>query len=75
MEHVEVLFGRRIDEIEGLLNFLYQLKEVVFQLMHNGRLTQIGDFEFSEEEVVVKEVRELLSRLRVTRDAGRDAYP
>lgn len=66
MESVEALFGKtRIDQIEGLLWFLYQMKEVVDQLLYNGRLTAIGDFDFSEEQHVVDDVRELLRRLRM----------
>jgi hypothetical protein len=66
MENVEALFGEtRIDHIEELLRFLYQIQEVVGQLVHNGRLTSIGDFDFSEEDYVVEDARELLDRLRM----------
>lgn len=66
MDNVEGLFGKtRIDVIEELLSFLYQIQEVVFQLLWNGKLREIGDFEYGEEEFVVDDVRELLVRLRL----------
>jgi hypothetical protein len=66
MENVDTLFGKtRINQIEELLWFLYQVQEVVGQLLYSGRLTRIGDFDFSEEDHVVEDVRELLGRLRM----------
>jgi hypothetical protein len=66
METVESLFGKtRIDQIEELLSFLYQIQEVVWQLLMNGRKTSVGDFAFTEEDHVVDDVRELLGRLRL----------
>ena len=63
---VDSLFGRtRRADIEMLLGFLYQLKEVVWQLMHNGRLCGLGDFTLAEEEFVLVDARELLDRLRI----------
>lgn len=69
MENVEALFGKtRIDQIEELLWFLYQIQQIVNQLLYNGLLAKIGDFDFSEEEHVVEDVRELLRRLRIQED-------
>lgn len=69
LESVESLFGRtRISEIEELLGFLYQMKEVVSQLLYNGRLCALGDFTFSEEEFVLVDAREMLDRIRIPDD-------
>ena len=66
MDNVEELFGKtRVDEIEVLLSFLYQIQEVIFQLLRNGELRKIGDFEYSEEEHVVDDIRALLVQLRL----------
>ncbi len=69
LEAVEPLFGRtRIGDIEELLNFLYQLKEVVWQLIHNGQLKALSDFNCPEEGYVLEDVRELLERVRSPED-------
>lgn len=66
MESVESLFGKtRIEQIEALLWFLHQVKELVWQLLMNGRKTSIGDFDFTEEKYVVDDARALLNRLRI----------
>ena len=66
LDNVDGLFGEtRVDDIEELLSFLYQIQQVVFQLLWNGELREIGDFEYSEEKYVVDDVRELLVRLRL----------
>jgi hypothetical protein len=73
MEDVQVLFGKtRIDQIEELLGFLFQIQEIVELLLLNGQNSKIGDFHFSEEEYVVEDARELLARLR-TPDPLEDA--
>lgn len=66
MDNVESLFGKtRVEHIERLLWFMHQIQEMVFQLLHNGRPTKIGDHRFDEEDYVVRDVRTLLERLRV----------
>lgn len=65
LENVEALFGKTdVTEIEALLCFLHQIQEAVFQLLHNGRLTKIGDHCFGEEEYVVRDIHALLERLK-----------
>ena len=66
MNNVDTLFGKTdVAEIEEFLWFLHQVQETVFQLMYNGRLTQIGDHAFGEDEYVVRDVQSLLERLKV----------
>lgn len=66
MENVETLFGKTsISQIDDLLWFLYQIQEIVFDLLFNGRLTKIGDYNFTEEEYIVDDVREMLNRLGI----------
>ena len=66
MENVESLFEKtRIDQIEELLSFLYQIQEVVWQFLVNGRRSSVGDFALAEEEYVVDDARDMLARLRI----------
>jgi DNA-binding ferritin-like protein len=66
MDNVDALFGKtNVAEIEELLCFLHQIQETVFQLLHNGRMTKLGDHPFTEEEYVGRDVFALLERLRV----------
>jgi DNA-binding ferritin-like protein len=66
MDNVEALFGKTdVTEIGELLCFLHQIQETVFQLLHNGRLTKLGDHPFREEEYVAHDIHALLERLRV----------
>lgn len=66
MDNVEALFGKtNVGEIEELLWFLHQIREVIFQLLYNGRLTKLGDHAFGEEEHIAGDIRVLLQRLRV----------
>jgi len=54
-----------IGEIEDILNILFQVKEVVYQLLHNGRLCNIGDFKFNEEDYVVTDAEKMLNFIKV----------
>lgn len=64
MENVEALFGKAtISQIEELFWFLYQIQEIIFDLLFNGRLTEIGDYGFTEEGRIVEDVCEMLNRL------------
>ena len=54
-----------IGQIEEILNNLFQVKEVVFQLLHNGTLCNIGDFNFTEEEYVVTDAKKMLNFIKV----------
>ena len=74
MDSVQSLFGKtKISDIEQLLDFLYQVQEVVFQLFQNGVLRKIGDFQNSEETLVVEDVGDLLQRLRIEPEEAHDA--
>ena len=66
MDNVKALFGKTdVAEVEEFLWFLHQVQETVFELLHNGRLTKIGDHSFSEEEYVRQDISALLERLKV----------
>jgi hypothetical protein len=74
MDTVQELFGKtKISDIEQLLDFLYQVQEVVFQLLQNGELRKIGDFQNSEESLVVEDVGDLLMRIRIDPQEAYDA--
>lgn len=66
MDNVDALFGKtNVDDIEEFIWFFHQIRETVFQLLHNGRLTRIGDHDFSEEKHVAQDVRGLLEQVKV----------
>jgi len=56
-----------IGQIEEILNNLFQVKEVVFHLLHNGKLCKIGDFDFNfnEEEYMISDAEKLLNLIKV----------
>jgi len=65
MKRVDELFGEvKIGEMQDLLCFLYQIERIIFQLLYNGRLMNIGDFTFNEEEFVMKDIAELLDKIK-----------
>lgn len=65
MENVNALFGKtNVTQVEEFLRFLHQIQAIVFQLLHNGRLTNIGDHPFDEEGYVSRDVNSLLERLK-----------
>ena len=62
---VDELFKKaEIGEIQDLLCFLYQIERIIFQLLYNGRLMNIGDFTFNEEEFVMKDIAGLLDKIK-----------
>ena len=62
---VDILFEKaKIGEIQDILYFLYQIKMIIFELLHNGRLTNIGYFTFNEEKFVMKDIEELLDKIK-----------
>ena len=66
IKHVNELFKKlKIGEMQDLLGFLYQIEEIIFQLLYNGRLMKIGDFTFNEEERVVEDIAGLLDKIKV----------
>jgi hypothetical protein len=74
MDSLQGLFGKtKISDIEQLLDFLYQVQEVVFQLFQNGELRKVGEFQNSEETLVVEDVSDLLKRIRMEPQEAYDA--
>ena len=65
IKRVDELFKKtEIGEIQDLLYFLYQTERIIFQLLYNGRLMNIGDFTFNEEEFVMKDIAGLLNKIK-----------
>ncbi len=64
MENVNELFGKtNISQIEDFLSFLYQIENIVSDLLFNGRLAGIGHYTFKEEDFVAKDISSLLAKL------------
>jgi hypothetical protein len=62
---IEILFKKaKIGEIQDLLCFLYQIERIIYQLLYNGQLMNIGDFTFNEEELVTKDIVGLLDKIK-----------
>ena len=62
---VDELFKKaKIGEIQDLLCFLYQIKMIIFELLYNGSLMNIGYFTFNEEELVMKDIAGLLDKIK-----------
>ena len=62
---VDELFRKiKIGEMQDLLCFLYQIERIIFQLLYNGRLMNVGDFTFNEEEFVMKDIAGLLDKIK-----------
>lgn len=53
-----------IDGTEEILAFLYQIEMIIFQLLYNGRLCKIGDFNYDEEQYHLRDINSLLSSLK-----------
>ena len=65
IKSVDELFKKaEIGEIQDLLCFLYQIERIIFQLLYNGRLMNIGDFTFNKEELVMKDIVGLLDKIK-----------
>lgn len=62
---IDKLFKKaKIGEMQDLLCFLYQIERIIFQLLNNGKLMNIGDFTFNEEELVMKDIAGLLDKIK-----------
>lgn len=62
---IDELFKKaKIGEMQDLLCFLYQIERIIFQLLYNGKLMNIGDFTFNEEELVMKDIAGLLDKIK-----------
>jgi DNA-binding ferritin-like protein len=65
IKYIDRLFKKaKIGEIQDLLCFLYQIERIIFQLLYNGDLMNIGDFTFNEEELVMKDITGLLDKIK-----------
>ena len=53
-----------IGQIDDMLCLLYQVSDVIWELIHNGRLNEVGDFNFDKEARVDEDVRSLLEKLK-----------
>ncbi len=53
----------KIEDIEEILNFLFQIDMILFDLLYNGRFEKIGSYQFKEEEYVTKDVSSLLNKI------------
>lgn len=64
LENANSLFiGATIDDMEEIIDFLFQIKMILFDLLHNGKFRQIGSYQFKEEDYVTKDVNSLLSKI------------
>jgi AbiU2 len=64
IEIANELFNKtNIEQIEGFLQFLYQIEMIVFNLLENGRLSKIGDFDYNENDYIQKDIEGLLNKL------------
>jgi len=62
---IDELFKKaKIGEMQDLLCFLYQIERIIFQLLYNGRLMNVGDFTFNEEKLVMKDIAGLLDKIK-----------
>jgi hypothetical protein len=50
--------------MQELLFFLYQIERIIYQLLYNGQLINIGDSTFNEEELVMKDIAMLLDKIK-----------
>ena len=65
IKRVDELFRKaNIGGIQYLLYFLYQIKMIIYELLENGRLMNIGDFKFNEEEDVVEDMAGFLDKIK-----------
>jgi len=62
---VDELFREvKIDEIQDLLYFLYQIKMIIRELLENGIWEKIGYYPFNEEEFIMKDIAGLLDKIK-----------
>ena len=61
---VDELFGKtNIGQIQEMLDLLFQIEKIVWDLLYNGKLNQVGDYKFDEEGRVREDVEAMLGRL------------
>ncbi|CEP37914.1 MULTISPECIES: AbiU2 domain-containing protein [unclassified Halomonas] len=65
LSNVTEIFGRtNIGEIQSFLALFGQIENIVFDLMHNGKLQKIGDYELRAEQRMEQDVISLLDRIK-----------
>ncbi|MFA5803579.1 MAG: hypothetical protein WC879_02950 [Melioribacteraceae bacterium] len=64
LENSKSLFvDAKIEDIEEILNFLFQIDMILFDLLHNGKFQQIGTYHCKEEEYLLKDIIQLLNKI------------
>jgi hypothetical protein len=64
IEQVNELFEKtNISQIQQMLGFLHQIEKIIWDLLYNGKLNEVGHYVFDEEELVQADVEALLGRL------------
>lgn len=53
----------KIKDAESILDFLFQIDRILFDLLHNGRYEGIGFYKCKEEEYINKDVEQLLQKV------------
>lgn len=65
IDNAQDLFKKtNVEQIEGILQFLYQIEMIVYCLFENGELSKIGDFFYKEKDYVQKDIESLLNMLQ-----------
>lgn len=65
LSNVTDIFGKtHIGEIQDFLTLFNQIENIVFDLMHNGKLREIGDYPVREEHRMEQDVSSLLNRIK-----------
>lgn len=65
LSNVTEIFGRtNIRELQEFLTLFDQIQNIVFDLLHNGKLRKIGDYPFREEQRMEKDVSSLLELIK-----------
>ncbi|MDD5014550.1 MAG: hypothetical protein PHW73_05545 [Atribacterota bacterium] len=65
IKSIDELFRKvMIDETQDILCFLYQIEMIMHDILYNGRLMNVGDFTFNEEEFVMKDIAGLLNKIK-----------
>lgn len=65
IDNIGPLFeGTLIVEMEEMLCFFNQLRQVIWEYLYNGRKSELSDYPFEEEAYVTEHVEKLLSRLK-----------
>lgn len=62
--NVDELFEEtNIGQIQEMLDHLFQIKKIIWDMLYNGKLNEVGHYNFDEEGRVQADVEALLGRL------------